>query len=440
MKILILSWYFPPANDVAALRVGKMAEYLRDAGHDIWVLTGDRQHLDQSLSSSLCEERIIRTRWFDVNHLHFSSAGTGTAAVRVAEKQSNIGAADVAGSHRPRRRFSSVLARAYMDMVQIPDRQIGWLPYLMGSGKKLLAAKKFDLLYASGPPFTPFVAARSLSRRFRVPWVAEYRDGWSRYVYAPRPQWRQAIDELIENRVTPTASGIVTVSEPWTSYYRGRFQLPTLTVYNGFDPDSFSNTNPPPAPGPDQPLSIVHMGALYAGMRDPSVLYAAIQRSGLTPKELRIVFYGPQISEVYPLAAQFGVTAFLAVKDRVPYRKSLEIQRASDVLLLLQSPRDSRNVPAKIFEYLAARRPTLGLGLDDGIPAQLVRNRNAGFYVTESDALAAQLKHWVVQKKELGLIPDLPASVFEGLSRADQFSRLEEFLSSIVARGERSAG
>src|SRR6266567_5610011 len=86
MRILVLSWYFPPANDVAALRVGKLAEFLRDSGHDVWVITGERDHPDQSLSISLAPERIVRTPWFDVNHWRFSSSHARKATRSVAAR------------------------------------------------------------------------------------------------------------------------------------------------------------------------------------------------------------------------------------------------------------------------------------------------------------------------------------------------------------------
>src|SRR6266576_2294428 len=93
MRILILSWYFPPANDVAALRVGKLAEFLRDCGHDVWIITGERDHPDQSLSTSLAPERIVRTPWFDVQRLRFHAGRENRATTtNPARAPSRIGA------------------------------------------------------------------------------------------------------------------------------------------------------------------------------------------------------------------------------------------------------------------------------------------------------------------------------------------------------------
>jgi hypothetical protein len=395
-----------------------MAEYLHHAGHDVRVLTAERAHPDRSLPATVSRDLIVRTNWLDTNRLILpwrKRAKERGDAVRTT----------------PDVQRSSPLAELFINLVRIPDQQNGWLPYAIPAAKRLLKHYPADVIYASGPPFSTFFIARTLSRKFSIPWVAEYRDGWSRYVYAPKPEWRQSIDAYLERRVSRTAAAIVAVSGPWAEHYRERFQSPTVAIYNGFDPDGLPHRSQR-MPAPAEPLSIVYMGALYGGLRDPSVLYEAIKRSGLTPKQLKICYYGPTAAEIYPLAEKLDVLDFVVLKDRVPYRTSLETQRASDVLLLLQSPEDPRNVPAKIFEYLALCRPILGLGLDGGIPAQLVRERGAGIYITDADAVAAQLRRWVAEKENTGVIPDLPSSVHAGLTQSTQFKQLSDFLRTVV--------
>src|SRR5687767_13349089 len=116
MRILVISWYFPPANDVAALRLGKMAEYLRHAGHDVWVLTGAREHADQSLSITLPEERILRVPWFDVQRLLFHSGNRRKPARSIS---SIAHLARSAARSGPLRRFADAVNCAYMQVVQI---------------------------------------------------------------------------------------------------------------------------------------------------------------------------------------------------------------------------------------------------------------------------------------------------------------------------------
>jgi hypothetical protein len=119
---------------------------------------------------------------------------------------------------------------------------------------------------------------------------------------------------------------------------------------------------------------------------------------------------------------------------RVSFQESISVQRQSDVLLLLQSSEDERNVPAKLFEYFAARRPILGIGLDSGVPARLIRNRNAGYYGSDPDGIARQLRAWIGEKRASG-IPNTPELALQGLARKDQLKNLEEFLRDFVRQG-----
>jgi glycosyltransferase involved in cell wall biosynthesis len=427
MRILLVSWYFPPVNDIGAIRIARLSEFLRATGHDVHVLTGDRRSGDMSLGTSFPENRVTRAPWLDVNALT-SFGRNASPGVPPPAETAHAGSAPKNPSALVKLR--SRLSNLFINLAWIPDHQVGWIPYARRAGADILARTQFDLIYASGPPFSAFVVARALSRRFNVPWLAEYRDGWSRYVYAPKPGWREWIDEAIEERVTPTAKALVAVSEPWADYYRDRFGKPVIAVYNGFDPEQV-----PDLPGnlriSDQTLSIVHVGSMYGAMRDPTALYQAITQSGLTSRDIQILYFGPRPSEIFPLADRLGVSDYISLQKRVPHNQSLQIQHASDVLLLLQSPDDPRNVPAKFFEYLASGRPILGLGLDSGIPAQIIRTRRAGLYVTEPPVIAAQLQQWVAEKRRTGMIADVPASAREGLSRAAQFERLEQFLSSL---------
>src|SRR6266550_6140280 len=110
MRILILSWYFPPANDVAALRLGKLAEFLRDSGHEVWIITGARDHPDQSLPTSLAPERIVRTPWFDVNHWRFSSSHARNGARAVTA----LAAPEAIAPSPAKRRISATLGDFYL--------------------------------------------------------------------------------------------------------------------------------------------------------------------------------------------------------------------------------------------------------------------------------------------------------------------------------------
>ena len=76
---------------------------------------------------------------------------------------------------------------------------------------------------------------------------------------------------------------------------------------------------------------------------------------------INVEFFSDAGDAVLDAAAAYRVENVVAVKPRAPYRRALALQMEADVLLLLQSSdqRDEGNLPAKLFEYLYARRSTL---------------------------------------------------------------------------------
>ena len=137
-------------------------------------------------------------------------------------------------------------------------------------------------------------------------------------------------------------------------------------------------------------------------------------------------------------------TTLVFTQAHIPYAEAVAVQQAADVLLLLQwnDPKEQGNVPGKLFEYLGARRPILGLGLESGVPATIIRERSAGLYSNDPAAIARQLELWARAKREAGAVPALPEAACAGFSRDQQFRELDAFLRRLLgqapADGQRS--
>jgi hypothetical protein len=424
-KLLIVSWYFPPGNTIGAVRVGKLAKFLHESAIDFRVLTASRWNLPETLPLEIPAQYVVSTPWTDVNEL--------PAPLRAARgwlRRDRDEPSDAVGARRRRRGVS----HAWRTLTNLPDRQIGWLPHALAGAKRRLGGWRPDLIYASAPPFTSLIVADRLSARYGCPWVIEFRDRWVDDPYYEKPAWRMALETRWERRLVERAAAIVTVSDPWAESFRVKYAgKPVTTILNGFDPDDFAcEPSGPPAGGP---LSIVYTGAIYPGRRDPTPLFAAIGRLGRDGGDVRVRFYGTTPEHVLPLARACGVAHLIEVFPSVPYRQSIRIQKTADVLLLLQwnDPREQGNVPAKLFEYLAARRPILGLGLADGVPAGVIRARRAGLHANEPDAIAAQLRVWLDEKRRTGHVPALTADACSGFSRAEQFERLIDGLTGLIS-------
>jgi glycosyltransferase involved in cell wall biosynthesis len=435
LKILIVSFHFPPVNTIGALRVGKLAQYLLRRGHDVRVLTAKDTPHAMTAPMAFPEDRVIRTRWRDVNGLPRQLVGWlrralgGGAPATPARPRESESAGAASESPAPGGGLLRRISRLYTKLSNIPDSRVGWAPYAIGAGHELLGAWRPDMIFASTPPHTAIIPASRLARKHGVPWVAEYRDRWAEDAYNPPPPWRQWIDHVVENRLLANARGIVTVTEPWGEDYSRRWDKPVCVVQNGFDPDDFPVDYPRPASDPDT-LHVVYTGFLYPVHRDPRPLFRALSLLGDDAGRVRLRFYGTPPAALAPMIAETGVAAHVEVAARIPYRDAIRMQMEADVLLLVtrNDAREYGVCPAKVFEYMAARRPVLLLGLADGVPATILRQRQAGVVANDPAAIAAQLRVWLAEKRRHGAIPLLPPTVRDGLSRAEQFKRLERFL------------
>jgi len=438
LRILLVSWYFPPGNAIGALRSGKLAKYLIEQRHDVRVLTARSATLAQTLPLEISRERIAYAGTIDINRPLQFLQQTYKSVFRRDEGLTTRRRTTVVprnGAYSLSQRISDF----YVNLTNYPDRHVGWMPAALIAGRKLCSSWRPDLIYASGPPFTTLLVGRRIARRLRVPWIAEYRDRWVDDPYGDYPGWLRKRLAALEQRVVSDAAGIVTVSEPWADFYRAKFRKPVATIYNGFDPADFTLDRPvAPRAGADE-LEIVYTGAIYSGRRDASPLFDAIGRLGGKRHRVRVSFYGSAPHLVQPIAERYGVVDRVAIHPPVPYRESVQIQKNADILLLLQwnDPKEQGNCPGKLFEYLAVLRPILGMGLENGVPATIIREREAGFFSSDPQKIAEQLESWLVQKQRLGEIPFLPTVAREGLSRDVQFRKLERFIGDLLNRSGR---
>lgn len=436
MKILIVSYSFPPENIIGAVRVGKWAKFLHERGHDVRVLAAPPVG-DKSLPLEIPKDRIVYAKDWNVDALFDPlfgrlrkifgkrAAGRRGASAIVQENSSSSRSGDT---------LKERLRWHYYALLRTPDRQAGWRKNATSAGYSLLSKWHPDLIFASTPPVTSLFVAAALGKRFRIPWVAELRDLWADNPYYAFPAWRRSIDRILERRLLGKAAMLVTVTPPWGQTLKASYDKSVAVILNGYAQEDYpstveSGTKPPGI------LSIVYTGNIYRGFRDPSALFAAVRR---LPSEERasivVDFYGPSVAEVKDLVQHHEVADSVRVHAAVSYRDSLRLQRDADVLLLLQwnDPRDAGNIPAKFFEYVAAGRPILLLGYAGGTLAQMIREREAGVVSNDPEVVAAHLSTWIAMRRNGG-IPGLSASAKAGLARGEQFEKLEKLLASSVS-------
>lgn len=423
MRILLISYYFPPYNIVAAVRTGKTAKYLWQHGHEVRVLTTQRLPFAANLPLEIPTDAVIRTRRIDTCWL--------SSQVQRMRQQATFVQAVAQHAQTRRMRWLRQMMIAYRTFCAFPDEAIGWYPFALAAAQRLWQHWQPDILLASSAPPTTLLLAHALHRRYGVPWVGEMRDLWTDNHYYPFPLWRKALDAWLERRVLHSAAGLVTVSTPLAQTLEWRTGKPVGVVLNGFDPGDYPLQR---LPATDGILHIVYTGVVYPGHQSATPLFAALRRLGERAGQVRVSFYGNGAGYALAEAQNQGVERLVVCHGPVPYTDALAQQRAADVVLLLlwNDPREHGVYTGKLFEYLGARRPILAIGPADNVAAALIRERQAGIVSSDPAEIAAQLTRWLDMKASGADIPDLPVSVAAGLSREEQTRRLEQFLERFV--------
>ncbi|MEQ9449791.1 MAG: glycosyltransferase, partial [Rhodospirillaceae bacterium] len=302
MKILIVSWYFPPCSTMGALRVGKFAKYLVGEGHDVRIVCARDQPYAMDHPVEVPAGIIHYTPWWDVNwlpakvqSLRVWLGGRWRRITQQATAADASGAASSGGERVESRRsdgagFLRRVLNFYRHATNIPDGMIGWLLPALLAARTVTTGWTPDIVFASAPPFTTLIAGRMIAKRVRAPLVVEYRDRWMEDPYGDGgPPLRRWIDRRLEKWCAAAACGVVTVSDPWADDYRARWNKPVAVAYNGYDPDDVAAISDA-TPADSDKLVILYTGIIYPERRDPTPLFEALALMGDDRKSIRVDF------------------------------------------------------------------------------------------------------------------------------------------------------
>lgn len=421
MRILFVSYFFPPYNTIGAIRTGKMVKYLNKMGHDLYVLTARNQPLQETLELEIPHEQVVYTNWVDVNKpVQLLLGGRKKIADRGYVLPKGI-------LHRTLR----LLGRSYKTIMNFPDGQIGWVPFAIKEGSRIIRKWKPDIIYASAMPHSSLLIARTLSRKFNIPWIAEFRDLWVDYQYYQYGFMRRHIERWLEHRTLKTASGFVTVSEPLAETIRRKYDSkPTQVIMNGFDMEDYTEIY---RPTQADTLQILYTGMVYEGKEDPSPLFKAIHLLGEDANRIRVKFYGRYLDVVRDMAESCGVEHLVEIHSPVSYKEAVHLQCNADILLLLlwNDPKEKGIYSGKLFEYVGARRPILAVGSGDNVASELIDCFHVGVTLQDEHLIAVKLREWLDQKLT-GMIQVEPYAAISRLSREAQAHHLDAFLHTVI--------
>ena len=312
-----------------------------------------------------------------------------TTQIRAYERTSDDLLADIPRDVTVRRAFAVDTTRhlsiggRYFGWTARPDRWVSWKFDGVRQGMRLIRELRPAAIWSTYPIATAHLIGAELHRRSGLPWIADFRDPMAQDGYPEDPRVWSSFKRIEENAAR-NASLCVFTTPGAARHYRERYpqSAPRMVVVeNGFDEESFSDADRAVGsvgqrkPGP---LVLLHSGIVYPSERDPKHLFAALRQlredGRLSPLDLRVRFRAAVHDDLLrALAADHDVEDFIELCPTVPYREALAEMQSVDGLLILQASNCNEQIPAKIYEYLRAGRPILGLTDPSGDTAGVLR-------------------------------------------------------------------
>ena len=310
----------------------------------------------------------------------------------------------------------------------VPDENVPWSTIATPFAIRLVRREGIDVVLTTSPPPSLHLLGATVKRTTGAAWVADLRDPLTSHPHRRGYESRLArVKEStvggVGRLVASQADAIVAASEPIAEEMRAlEPKGKVVTIANGCDFDDFAGLEHHTS----DRLRITHAGHFH-GKRDPRPFLRALAESGLDDVVVR--FAGDFRVADREYAEALGLGDRVELLGEVSRRRSLELQRDSDVLLLLIPESGGRGkdvLTGKIYEYLAAERPILAAVPPDGAAAQLVREAGAGVVVPSDDveglrdALLDLHRQW-----QEGRLDGTPLSP-EWRARLSRGSRVEE--------------
>jgi hypothetical protein len=383
-RLLLVAYHFPPDSMIGAKRALRMAERLSDLGWDVRVLT-IREPFFDGLDESLGRGpggRVVRTT--TLSPTVWARRLRRALHRRTIAPGSNGGAphsgAPAAGRQAPPRTPHWPWWRRF---VATPDEQSGWIPPAVIAG--WIRAPRPDVILSSAPPFSAHVVAATLARLRRVPLVLDYRDPWTTGAHAasfqdsgrvPTPR----LEAWCVRRAAVALATTASIADTLRAFGPGRVTV----VPNAMDEGITAGLEP----ARFRRFTILYAGTFYGSRSALPILRALreIKAAGMMPAggiALRVM--GIASADVRADAAALGVADCLETEDFQPYRQAMARMMGADLLLLVVGETHGGMVPAKIFDYLAARRPILAIGPPGSEAGTILDEAGAGGVLAATD-------------------------------------------------------
>ncbi|NGY38119.1 glycosyltransferase family 4 protein [Flavobacterium sp. XN-5] len=379
-KILIITYYWPPAGGPGVQRWLKFVKYLPEFGIQPIVYVPENPTypiVDEKLVKEVSDKAIV------LKHKIFEPYQLASLFSTAKTKKISSGIIP----NKKKQSFMDKLFLLIRGNLFIPDARFLWVKPSVAYLEKYIVENNIDTIVTSGPPHSLHLIGLQLKRKLDLKWFADFRDPWTTIGYHKSLRLSNyATDKhkMLERKVLTSADTIIVTSKTTKKEFEAITKKPIAVITNGYDVEKVE------IQPLDAKFSLAHIGS-FLSERNPMILWDSIvELVNEVPdfkSHLEIKLIGAVSQEVLETISEFGLNSYLNNLGYVSHGEAIAHQRKSQVLLLIEIDSDDTKsiIPGKLFEYIVSNRPIIAIGPRNSDFAEIITTTNTGVFFNYSE-------------------------------------------------------
>ncbi|WP_159019822.1 glycosyltransferase [Algibacter sp. L3A6] len=388
LKVLIISYYWPPAGGPGVQRWLKFVKYLPDFNVEPIV------YIPENPNYPLVDVSLIAEVSKDVTIIKQPISEPYKLAGLFSKKSSST----ISKGIIPEQKTQSFIEKAMLYIrgnFFIPDARKSWVKPSVAYLSNYIEQENISTIITTGPPHSLHLIGLQLKEKLGIKWIADFRDPWTTIGYHKQLKLTEKSKQkhkALEKQVLNTADDIVVTSSVTKTEFEAITNKPIEVITNGYDYESVESK---PL---DAKFTIAHIGSLLS-KRNPIILWQVlselVQEHEDFSKDFQLNFVGAVSETVLQSIETVGLANHVNNAGYVSHKESIVYQKSSQVLLLVEI--DSKEtkciIPGKLFEYIVSNRPILALGPQGSDVENIITETNTGnyFYYTDYKSLKSTI-------------------------------------------------
>jgi hypothetical protein len=374
-RVLIISYYWPPAGGIGVHRCLKFAKYLRDFGWEPVIYAPKKAnypHLDHSNQKHIPK---------DLEIIYGNIIEPFSLFKKLSGRKKTDDANPVYVRDRKRKLIDKIGIWIRGNLF-VPDARALWITPSVRKLKKYLKNNPVNAIITDGPPHTNTLIGCKLSEELNIPWIADFQDPWTQVDYYKMLMIGKIADKKhkrLEKHCLNVASEITIASPTWAKDLEEVGGYNAKTIYWGYDEDDF----PEIIPEFDKSFSIVHAGQLGFDRFPKTFLEILSEIANEKPdfkKDLQIKFAGTVDFEIENYIKALDLVNNYQAIGKISFPEAINLTLKAHLLLLpLNIAKNAKGrIPGKLFENIRAKRPILCLGPTNSDVSKILNETNTG--------------------------------------------------------------